>query len=137
MIPNRLTDVNRGAIIDQYMSMLRNLRFFFKDPFVISSVCGVFLFTLIQLIVLLLNIAPKPEPIFLHYTTYFGVDFIGAWYLAYGIPVASLMVGIINMGLGYMLMRREKVLGYVLMIGSTLIGALLLIVAFLVVRLNS
>jgi len=135
-----LTSVKRRAIIEQYqhtMVILRNLRFFFKDSVVLFSLVSIFLLTLAQLITLFINIKPKAEPIFLHYTTYFGVDFIGAWYLVYGLPLASLVIGLFNTGLAYLLVRREKVLGYVLLISSVLVSVLLLIVALLVVRLNS
>lgn len=38
---------------------------------------------------------PKEEPVFIHYNVYFGVDWVGPWYLGYIIPVsATMLVGL-------------------------------------------
>lgn len=127
---------NEGICLPK-CNMLRNLRPFFKDKVVAYSCGAAVILTFAQLGVLLLRIEPKSAPIFLHYTTYLGVDFTGAWYLAYGIPVISFLAVLLNAGLAYALIAREKILGYVLTIGSDMVAAMLLIAVILIVRLNS
>ena len=117
--------------------MLRDLRFFFKDTWILYATLIWGLLILAQLVVLLISIVPKDEPIALHYTSYLGVDYLGAWYLAYGLPVGSLVVGALNLALAYVLAKRDKLLGHLLVIGTVLVSVLLLVQVALLVRLNA
>ena len=117
--------------------MWRAIRFFFKDPFVryAGILCAVFIVG--QILILAFGIKPKAEPIFLHYTTYLGVDFVGAWYLVYGIPLGSLMLSILNFGVAFALVRIDKVLSYLLPAWTLFLLLLLTIESFLLIRLNA
>ena len=116
---------------------MRDFRFFFKDAVIRYATVIGGLLILAQLVVLLVNIVPKDEPIALHYTSYLGVDYLGAWYLAYGLPMGSLIVGVLNLALAYVLARRDKLLSHLLVIGAALVSALLLVEVALLVRLNT
>ncbi len=117
--------------------MLRSLRFFFKDPFVryAGIVCACFVVG--QVVILALGIKQKAEPMSLHYTTYLGVDFVGAWYLVYGIPLGSLIISALNFGLAFVLVRTDKVLSYLLPSWTLFLLALLTIQSVLLTRLNA
>lgn len=118
-------------------NMWREMRFFFRTPFVRYSgiLCAVFIVG--QIMILAFGIKPKPEPIFLHYTTYLGVDFVGAWYLVYGIPLGSLIVSALNFGLAFVLARTDKVLSYLLPSWTLVLLVLLTIQSVLLTRLNA
>ena len=117
--------------------MLRELRFFFKDVIVRYAVIVAGVLVLAQAVVLLVSIVPKDEPIALHYTSYLGVDYLGAWYLAYGLPMGSLVVSALNLALAYVLAKRDKLLSHFLVIGTVLVSALLLVQVALLARLNA
>lgn len=92
---------------------------------------------LAQVIILLIYVRPQGKAIFLHYTTYQGTDFVGAWYLAYSVPIISALVLAINATLAGYLSSKDKLLSYLLMIGSAGISVIFLAVAILIVRLNA
>lgn len=117
--------------------MWRGLRFFFKDPFVRYSGILCVIFIAGQILILAWGIKPKSEPIFLHYTTYFGVDFVGAWYLVYGIPLGSLILSGLNFGIAFALVRTDKVLSYLLPSWTLILLALLTTQSVLLTRLNA
>ncbi len=90
-----------------------------------------------QLLVLAIGIVPREDPIFLHYTTSFGVDFIGAWYLVYLIPGVSLILLLFNGLLARVLVRRDFYLGYLLSGGTLTVILLLFIQSILLLYINS
>ncbi|MBI2551822.1 hypothetical protein HYW17_00785 [Candidatus Uhrbacteria bacterium] len=90
-----------------------------------------------QLLILALGIAPQEDPIFLHYTTAFGVDFIGAWYLVYLIPLASSIILGVNGLLARILVRRDPYLGQLMLAGALIAALLLLLQAILLLYVNS
>lgn len=117
--------------------MFRSLRLFSKDPLIRYSLLATGVLIFAQLVVLTIGIKERGEPISLHYTTRFGVDFVGAWFLAYLLPLGSLFVLMLNASIAYYLIRYERLLGYFLTVGAAFVAALLLIQSVLIVRLNS
>ena len=117
--------------------MLRNLRFFFKDPFIRYPAAAAAIFIVAQVLVLVRGVKFRGEPIYLHYTTYLGVDFVGAPALAYLFPFAGLVAGLLNFGLAYRLTRQEKLLGYFLSLGTAIVCALFLLQVVSIVQRNS
>lgn len=79
-------------------------------------------------LLLLLAVRPSAEPVTLHYTIYFGVDRVGAWYQLFLVPLAGLIVLAVNAGLSATYRRREALIG-LLLAGSTLVFQVLLILA--------
>lgn len=117
--------------------MFVKLRFLFRDPIVKYSVFVALFFIVAQIIALVFGIKPQEEPVFLHYTTYLGVDFIGAWYLSYLIPIMSLVFVIINLVIAYVFLNKDKLLRHILAVNSALLSLLLLIHAILLAIINS
>lgn len=117
--------------------MFVKLRFLFRDQVIKYSVLTALLFVIAQIGVLVFGIKPQTEPIFLHYTTYLGVDFIGAWYLAYLIPIMGVIFIAINLGIVYVFLHKDKLLWHILTVSSALLNLLLLIHAVLLVIINS
>ena len=117
--------------------MFRDIRFFLKDAIVKYSVLSAMLFIVAQLAVLIIKIRPSDKGIFLHYTSYLGVDLVGAWSSMYFVPLANLLTLTLNSALAYRISRKDKVLGYLLALGSALLSLLLLIYVILIARLNA
>jgi len=117
--------------------MWRDLRFFFRDRIVYYSAIVAVIFIVAQVLLLQLNIKPRSEPVSLHYTTYFGVDFIGAWYLLYLIPLLGFGLAILNLTLAFVFAKHDKLLSYILIL--TIIFALLLLTIHtaLLIRINA
>lgn len=117
--------------------MLRAIRFFFKNNFLRYGSIAVGLLTLLQVIIIVSRIKPASDPISLHYTTYLGVDFVGAWYLVYVLPITSLIFSVINFILAFVLFERDKLLSYILIGAAIIFSGLFLAQSILVVRLNT
>lgn len=117
--------------------MLQTIRFFFRDRIVGYCAGLTVVFIVAQIVILALKIRASDAAIFLHYTTYLGVDFVGAWYLSYLIPLASALVAKLNTALAIHLRKKDTFAGYVLLIGSVLFSVLMLVYVILLTRLNS
>lgn len=117
--------------------MIRDFRFFLKEDLIrypaIVSGCAI----VIQIVLIALTLSPTGDSISLHYTTYFGVDFIGARYLMYGIPAIALLISASNAALAYIMStRNEKLFAYMLSVGAAVISLLLTLAVLLLLRLN-
>ena len=115
----------------------RSLRFFFKNP--INRYFGLAnaAFVAAQIIALVWKMNPEPTQVFLHYTTYLGVDFVGARYLVYLIPLGGIFCTVFNTGAAWYISKKDIFSAYLLIIGTTLINMLLLVYAILLIRLNA
>ncbi len=85
---------------------------------------------------LLYYIRKQEDPLFLHYTVLFGVDYTGVWYQVFAVPLAGLCILAINFILGWLLFHKDDFAGYVLNSVSALIQIILLVTAILLVFLN-
>ncbi len=117
--------------------MLRTWGIFFRNPFIKYSLIGTGVLIVVNFLVLGIGIEPSADPIFLHYTTYLGVDFVGVWYLVYLIPVSAFIIGMLNAVLAYFFARRDILFAQLFTATSTLVTIFLLIYSILIVRLNS
>jgi len=88
-------------------------------------------------IFLALNIKPEMERIFLHYNIIFGVDLLGEWWKIYYLPIAGLLVLIVNSCLAVLVYKKSKFISWLLNFSILFFHIFLLIVARLLVRLNS
>ena len=113
------------------------LNFLFKRPVFKYSLILIGILVIAQVLILTFGIKQREGQLFLHYTTYLGADFLGAWYLIYGIPFVSLVLALLNATLAHYLGKKEILLGYFFIIGSVIITLLLLIHALLIVLLNA
>lgn len=79
---------------------------------------------------------PQENPIYLHYNVYFGIDWVGPWYLGYLIPLsATLLVGINYMCIRYALKTNEAI-ATIFLFWSSLALCFLAMSHILVVLLN-
>lgn len=85
---------------------------------------------------LLFYIRKQTDPVFLHYTVLFGVDYTGDWYQVFVVPLSGLFVIAINMVLGWVLFQKDDFAGYVLNVVALVVQIILLVTAVLLVLLN-
>lgn len=112
------------------------LRLYFKHP---ANLITISLSLVINFFIwgwLLFYIRQQEEPLFLHYTVLFGVDYTGEWYKVFIVPLGGLMVLCLNFTLGWLLFHKDDFAGYVLNAVSVLIQVILLVTAVLLVLLN-
>lgn len=82
------------------------------------------------------RIPPQSEQVFLHYNILFGVDFVGAWWNVYLLPLTGLFVFIVNFVIGWLLFNKDKFITIILQTVNLISQIFLLIVAALLVFLN-
>ena len=85
---------------------------------------------------LIWHIRPQTDPIFLHYNILFGVDFIGAWWQVFYLPLSGLVIIGVNFFVGWSLFNRDKFIALLLQAASVLGNIFLLVTAALLVFLN-
>lgn len=85
---------------------------------------------------LLINIHSNVDQIFLHYNILFGVDLVGSWYQVLTIPIAGLLILLLNAVLGWFLYKQDAFAAYILNAIAVFVNILLLISAALLVFLN-
>ena len=94
------------------------------------------LFNLATWLVLYLRLTPAEFPIPLHYTIYFGIDYINNWSQAYYLPLTGLIIIIVNVIISIFLYRYSKLLAYLLTGSALLVQFILLIGAFCLINLQ-
>jgi hypothetical protein len=87
-------------------------------------------------VVLLWNIRPQEELIFLHYSILFGVDLIGEWWKVLYVPIGGLVILLLNLFIGWFLFQKDKFANYVLLFIAALCQAFLFVTAMLLIFLN-
>lgn len=84
---------------------------------------------------LIWKVSKTAEPIPLHYNIYLGIDWLGAWYQIFYLPLAGLLLFIVNITLAVLIYPRERLLPYFLL-SIAMIGQILLcLAAFFIVSL--
>lgn len=81
-------------------------------------------------LVLYLRLTPAEFPIPLHYTIYFGIDYVDNWSQAYYLPLTGLIIIIINVIISIFIFPYGRVLSY-LLLGSALLGQVILLIGAL------
>lgn len=79
---------------------------FYRDARYVLSVAVVV--NAIQWLIVVLRVKPSVVPIALHYTTTFGIDRIGHWYLAYLLPASGTAILIMNMVLSSLTVEHQR-----------------------------
>lgn len=72
----------------------------------------------------------------LHYTIYFGIDRLGAWWQIFRGPFAGLVVLVINLALAGFMLARERAWSLVVGVATALLEVLILLGAIVVILLN-
>lgn len=107
---------------------------FFRDKTVLLLFIASFLINSATWIYLLLSVKPQANPIFLHYTIYFGVDLIGPWYRLLLMPAAGLVALCLNLALAHTIYSKTKIVSYSIIGSTLLVGLIIFLASFLIVR---
>lgn len=102
----------------------------------LSSAIGIALNGALWVLVLW-RVRGLPDTIPLHYTIYFGIDLLGAWYQMFFLPALGLSIWLLNGGLAVALVLRDRFLAHFLIHGSTVIQLILLLAGVTLVYLNT
>ena len=72
----------------------------------------------------------------LHFNVIYGIDFLSSTRQIYQLPLAGLVIGLVNSFLALQLYQREKLLSYFLAFSAAVVQVLLLAAAFSLIVLN-
>ena len=117
--------------------MFYSPKLYFRDRFIfypiLLSLC-VELYILWQIFA---KINRSTDQIFLHYNVVFGIDLIGAWWKILYLPLAGLLVIILNTLLAWYFYAEDRFLARFLSIFMAVFHALLVVGAVIVIGLNA
>lgn len=113
-----------------------NFGILIRDRVVLISFILSFLLNLFIWLFLYFKIKPSPNPIFLHYNIYFGVDLIGPWWRIYLLPLTGILALFINFIISAIIYDKEKILSYFLMIIAGFLQVFLILSAIFIVGQN-
>lgn len=82
-------------------------------------------------------IRPTDELIILHYTTHFGVDFLGQWRALFVVPIVGVIFFALNSVLALWFWDRIRALSWISLVCTVLISAILIGVSIMLVFLNT
>ncbi len=104
-------------------------------------VCGVFsiAFCMFALIVIVWRLFPElygQDVVPLHYNIHYGVDWTGAWWQIFILPVGGLGLLLVNGILAALLVKREPMLANIVGAGTVVLTALIFLSTIFVVLLN-
>ncbi len=77
-------------------------------------------------IIIYQRVEPARDLIALHYTIYFGINFIGEWYKIFLIPFLGFFIGCVNALIGHFLYNKNKIGSYILITSALVIQLILL-----------
>lgn len=110
---------------------------YWKDKQIMTIFSLSVLLNIIIWIFLIQNQKENSHPIILHYNLFFGVDRLGNYEEIYLIPIAGLIIIIVNSILGHLLYLKEKLAVYFLIFIVFIIQIFLLIDSYLIIKINS
>ena len=110
---------------------------YWKDKQIMTVLFLSVLLNIFIWIFLIQNQKENSHPIILHYNLFFGVDYLGNYEKIYLIPIAGLIIIIVNSILGHLLYLKEKLAVYFLVFIIFIVQLLLLINSYLIIRINS
>ena len=116
--------------------MFYSPKLYFRDPWVSAPLLGVILVQIFVWWYLVANIRTDAGQVFLHYNIIFGVDLLGDWWKIYFIPLAGILVILINYFFSLMLYSVDKFLARLMSFWVLFFHLFLMIGIFLLVRLN-
>lgn len=116
--------------------LFQTLRFFLKDLALSFSFGAAILLNLGMWIFLFAVMRNPSAQAFLHYTVYFGIDWTGAGYQMFFLPLSGMMVGIGNNILATIAYKNYRILAYFLASTTVTLQVLLFAEALLLWRLN-
>lgn len=116
--------------------MFYSPKLYFRDLWVSAPLLGAILVQISAWWYLISNIRSDAGQIFLHYNIIFGVDLVGDWWRIYYLPLAGILVILLNYFFSFMLYSADKFLARLLCAWVLFFHLFLMIGAILLVRLN-
>ena len=112
-------------------------KLYFRDPWISSPLIGAVLVQLFLWWSLVANIRQDTGVIFLHYNIIFGVDLVGSWWQIYYLPLAGIIVILLNYLCSLAVYFADKFLARLLAFWVLFFHLFLAIGVGLLVKLNS
>jgi hypothetical protein len=113
------------------------LRFYFQDKTIfLSTLINSFL-NLGSWLVLFFFIPASKQVIFLHYTIYFGVDWIGERSKIFLIPLTGLAIFLLNLILSFLVYSKQKILSYFLVLVTIFLEILIIMENIFLIIVNT
>jgi len=75
-------------------------------------------------------------PVILHYDLFFGVDYLGGYYMAFALPAVGAILFMLNSLLGQFFYKIERLASYILTLNILIIQIILMLSCYLIVRTN-
>lgn len=107
-------------------------RFFEKHPLILLFLFGLFL-NIISWILVSIKGRPENYIIPLHYLSVKGVDKTGPWYLIYQIPLAGLLILVINFMIIFNLSKKNIKDSFILSWATVILELFLILASYLIV----
>ena len=107
-----------------------------RDRFILISFCGSLLVNIILWVMLIDKFALTREPIPLHFSIVYGIDFVGSSRQIYRLPSAGLFVVLTNFWLGKILYPEHPLFAYFLTAAALVMQLFLLTGAVALMILN-
>lgn len=82
------------------------------------------------------KIKPQADPIYLHYTIYFGVDLIGQWFRLFIMPAVGTLVWLVNFVFAFFIYRKGVFISYLILWITFFLQFSLLFASYLIIRAN-
>lgn len=112
------------------------LKLFLLSPVTLVSVILSTCLDIVYLVWLLVRVGFRDEQFFLHYNILSGVDWVGHAALVYWIPVAGLLIVLINSLLAWYLYKDHRDLAYITLAVTVLSHLCLGMATYMVLFLN-
>lgn len=117
-------------------NMFYLLKVFFKDPWVVlpllvSAISQIYMWPYI-----LMNLAQRKGTLFLHYNVVFGVDLVGAWWKIFFLPLAGLIIIVLNFGAALYSRNSDKVISRMFTVFAAVFQLFLVLAVYLTVQIN-
>ncbi len=112
------------------------LKLYFKDPWVLIPGVGSIVLQALMWWYSATHLPNSTEQIFLHYTTVFGVDLVGAARQILYIPLFGLAMGLATIILSCGIYRLERLLSRLLLAAYFVVQTVLLVGLWFIIRLN-
>jgi len=108
---------------------------FFRDQLILVSVLFAILTNIVLWIVLLSKFRFDSDPIPLHFSIIYGIDFVGPGTRIYEISAAGLVIWFVNLILAKVVYKKEKLFSYFLTFSSFLVQILIFIAGLSLIAL--
>lgn len=110
---------------------------YFRDRLILVSFASSLFVNIILWIVLAGKFGLSREPLPLHFSVVYGIDFVGSARKLYQLPGAGLLIFFVNLFLGRGLYDREKLLSYFLGFATLAVQIIFAVAVLALVVLNS